>query len=306
MSYTPTLDELRRAFERRAGEVAAALEIKATIVAVEQDHPSGSGTVTTVKVVGERNKYWIRLYGGDDNDLYEAWNISGVKPKDGMPVICQLTDGDYEILRQRPKEADELYADAAPALSGTDDSGELSNTVWPGRNFLPGLVRMVNDPAGASPDLVVHVEPFWYRYHGAYKLWPGGSVDLADYLPSTTDYWHWAIVCVWGYDNSIQVVSSSEVAGRALLTDELLSGLSADMEGLVPTDAVQLQESFTTITHAEYFRYGRLLAAEIGLPSSPINWSSAYGHLPSTRRALWAGPFTNTGTFINEGTLRIL
>ena len=287
-----TREQRRRRIQRGMNHVTTHALRPGELGALQSD---GSYVVPT----GESNQAYVRLLDKDE-ELAVAWNLT-VKNKPELPVWVRETLDGLEIAGVRARRADQWAGEAAPGLNIPTIPGAFLDTVIPARNLEAGRVRPT-----ASSTLIMHVEPFWYRYHGAWKRFPGGDVNLTAYLPSTTAYWHWAMLGVWGYDNSIRVVTGTEDALFANLNDTTLDDLSADMDGLVPCDAIKLQQGMTAVDREEYFVHGRLLAAEVGLPTSPAVWSSAYGHLPSNRRALWSGAFTVTGTFINEGTLRII
>ena len=267
--------------------------IPATIGRLESDgsytvYQSKPGNILYARIVDETNR------------LVQAYNLK-VKPRPKLDVwLVETLDG-YEVDGVRAKRASEVLAEAAASFNTPDVLGEFMNTIVPERNYRPGLVR----PA-TTTNLVVQVEPFWYRYFGTWTRWPGGTIDLASYLPATSTYWHWALVCVWPYGNQLVVVTTDETVNLETLTDSTLDDLAADIEGLVPCDAVKLCSDFTTFASADYFQHGRLNAADIDLPANPILMSSLYHHLPANRRAVWYGPLTVTGDFVIEGELTIL
>src|SRR3990167_5461693 len=219
-----SIEGLARRFTRAVQREANALEVLGKIVEVEQDG------VTSFRVLDDVNKVYVQLHGGDEKDIYEAYNVSGVKPRDGMRVILRVTEGEYEIIRQAPKSATELYGEFAPALSGTEQIGELSYAVWPGRNLAPGRGGVVS----TDQPLVIRIEPHWYEWHGQYKLWPGGTLDMSAYLPTTTDQWWWAWVCIDPSTDEPLAVTGEEVAGMTLLTDSKLAEIGATLSGLHP------------------------------------------------------------------------
>lgn len=287
-----TREQRRRRIERGMNRVTTNALRPGELGALQND---GTYTVPT----GFRNQVYVRLLDKDE-ELAAAWNLT-VKNKPELPVWVRETLDGLEIAGVRAHRADEWAGDGAAGLNTPTIPGAYLDSVIPARNREEGRVRL-----SVLGTLVVHVEPFWYRYHGAWKRWPGGTVNLSAYLPSTTDYWHWAMIGVWGYDNSIQVVTGTENALYANLNDTTLDDLSADIDGLVPCDAVKLQEGMTSVDREEYYVHGRLLAAEVGLASVPDEITSAYYHLPAGRKMTWPESLTiNGGIFTIEGTVII-
>lgn len=293
------IQQLQKKLVGRVTQLADGLETKAQIVSVAQDG------YDSFRVIGEPNKIWVQLFGGDEKDIHEAYNIA-VQPLAGMFVYVRKDGLDYSVIRPAPREATDYLGEAAGSFATPDKIGALAQTVVADRNYAPGRVGLFNDPESASADLTVTVAPFWYRHCGIYTRWPGGAIDLAAYLPVTTAYWHWALVCIWSYTNDLVVVTGTEYADYALLTDSTLADLTTAIEGLVPCDAVKLQADMTVLDRNVYFQFGRLTAAETGPSAVPDEISSAYYHIPAGRKASWPQTLTiNGGTLTLEGTVLI-
>jgi hypothetical protein len=254
------------------------------------------GTYTVYETQAQ-NIIYARLIH-DDNKLVIAYNLT-VKPKARGAIWLQRTIDGYEVAGLRAKRSVALYGEAAPGMNVPDVPGELANTIIAPRNYLPGLVRIAIEDT-----LSVQVEPFWYRYHDTWRRWTGDVIDLTDYLPVAAAQWHWAMICIQPSTDRIVVVTGDSYGSVGALTDSILSDIGAQIDGLVPCDAVRLQEGLTSL-RTEYFQHGRLNAAEIGPPSFPETITSLYYHIPAQRKVVWPAPLTISGTLTIEGTLRI-
>lgn len=287
MAFTKT--QRRRMIQKGLAKTYRGLLLRAEIGQLESD---GSYTVFADQT---QNLIYARLTD-DNNKIILAYNVR-VKNRAELPVWVRETEDGFEVEGVRGKRGSEFYGEAAPTLNLPEIIGALMNTVIAARNYEPGRVRLFTEDT-----LVLHVEPFWYRYFGVWTRFAGGTVDMTSYLPSSTDYWRWALVCVWGFDNSLVVVTGDETSSYTSLTDSTLDDLSADIEGLIPLDAVRLQEGSTTITRDTQFLHGRLLPAEIGVGSMPTTASSSYHHIPGGRQVI-TGNLTVSGSLVIEGSL---
>lgn len=254
----PTAKELAQRLKRHTEVVAAALEIPAVIV----DYTQGSNI--TFRVIDTNGNYipgqvWCRFFGGDINDVFIASNTA-VEARANLPVyVRQSRPGKFEVIRLRSQAALDQLGEGAGSYGAPDKIGELSNFVLTGRNFGPGRLQ----PVSTTAQLTMSVKPFWYSHHGQRILWPGGTIDLSAYLPSTTDYWAWVQVFIDPDSNTLSATTGTEYALLASLTDAELATI--DTRGLIPVDAVRLRESMTQSAGpaGEYFYYGR---QSVGVP----------------------------------------
>lgn len=267
-------------------------------------HPATIGKLTsdgshTIFVDNNKNIVYARLID-DENKIVQAYCMS-IQPRANLDVWLRETLDGWEVDSIRNKRADETIGKGAGGLNVPTIPGELLNTIIPANNYEPGHLRLASEDT-----LIVHVEPFWYSYFGTRKRFPGGTLDLGDYLPTTSNYWQWVQIGIWPYDGQLYAVTSDEYANRASLTTNVLEDLGTSMEGLIPSDAVQVQEGATTIAYVEYFQHGRLSADGIGLGAFPTRITSAYYHIPADRKVVWPETVTyDGGTMTIEGTLLI-
>lgn len=142
--------------------------------------------VTSVKVDDSdtSNLVWVKLYGQDER-IVQAYNTK-VTPRDKMPVLLrQQITGEFVIWEGDPVAGTELYGEAAGTMFTPELIGELMATVWPARNLKPGRVRL-SELGGMK----AYVEAFYYS--GGW--FGGGTIDLEDYVPATTNTQVWAVI----------------------------------------------------------------------------------------------------------------
>lgn len=247
-----TIDDLAKRTRHIIETTARDLEIPAIIVSVAQ------GSTQSFRVYDTDGNaiprlVWFRLLGGTQGEEHIAVNTA-VEAREGLPIyVREAYNGGFEVIRLRGKAAANQYGEAAGSFGSPDKIGELSNFVLAGRNFAPGRMR----PVSTSAYLTMFVEPFWYDYAGQPRRWPGGQIDLSGNLPSTSNYWQWVWVALDPEAGTLTAVEGTEYAAFTLLTDEDLATLSLD--GLIPVDAVRLQNGMTqsTILPNEYLFHGR-------------------------------------------------
>lgn len=286
-----TKAQRRRMVQNGLAKTYRGLLLRAEIGQLEAD---GSYTVFADQ---SQNLIYARLTD-DNNKVILAYNVR-VKNRAELPIWVRETEDGFEVEGVRGKRGSEFYGTAAPTLNVPEIIGALMNTVIPARNYEPGRVRPF-----ATDSLVLHVEPFWYRYFGRLFRWPGGTVDMTDYLPSTTDYWRWALICIW--QGELVVLTGDETSAYTALTDTALAELCEDIDTLIPLDAVRLQEGSTTIEREAQFLHGRLLASDVGLGGVPTEVTSPYLHIPSWITVNWPDALTiTTGTLTIEGQVII-
>ena len=289
-----TKDQRRRLIQNNVQEEIRNRLIPGIIGKLESD-----GSIT-VPVSGVTNKVWVRLYSADAQ-AQEAWNTR-VVPVQNMPVNVERTNNGLEIIGLDKYRADLLYGVQAPSLDRSVIA-EAPDIIIPGRNYKPMRVRPIDDST-----LRVHVEPFFYRYAGTLVLWPGGVVDLTDYLPSTSGYWRFVYVTINPISNSLVLLSGDETGFVSDLVSSAL--VDFDTTGLILLDAVRLQAGQSAFSNdLQDFAYGRVSATDVGgdyMNTFEATISSAYAHVPSGRRALWYGPITITGSLTVDGSVRII
>lgn len=282
-----TKAQRRRMVQKGLAKTYRGLLLRAEIGQLESD---GSYTVFADQ---SQNLIYARLTD-DNNKVILAYNLR-VKNRAELPIWVRETEDGFEVEGLRGKRAGEFLGEAAPTMNLPEIIGALMNTVIPARNYEPGRVRLFT-----ADTLTLHVEPFWYRYFGRMKRWAGGTVDMTDYRPTTDTYWCWALVCLWPYSGELVVLTGDDTQAYTELTDTALATICEDIDGLIPLDAVRLEEGSSTIERETQFLHGRLLAADMGLGGVPTEVASPYLHVPSWATVHWPGTLT-----IGEGALTI-
>jgi hypothetical protein len=288
-----TKSQRRRHIQNGLARAYRGLLLRAEIGKLEDD-----GTYT-VFVDQAQNLIYARLTD-DHNKLIVTYNLR-VKNRAELAIWVRETDDGLEVEGVRGKRASEFLGEAAPSMNLPEIIGALMNTVISSRNYEPGRVRLY-----AADSLILHVEPFWYRYFGKMKRWPGGTIDMTDYLPATTNYWRWALVCLWGNGDELVVLVGDETNAYTALTDTTLATICEDIDTLIPLDAVRLQEGSTTIERDTQFQHARLLSSDVGLGGVPSEVTSPYLHIPEWITVKWPDTLViTTGTLTVDGTLTV-
>lgn len=157
-------------------------EIPAKLVDV--DNEDG---VSDVRVTDGTNLVWVLLY--DENArVAQAYNMT-TQYRAGAPVwVRKMPDRTLEVVRIRARDGTDFYGDAAPTINSPPLIGELMpDTLWPGRNLIPG--RLYTTSAGG---MTIYIAPF--HYDGGY--FPGGTQDLTANIPVTANKKAWVKVYV--------------------------------------------------------------------------------------------------------------
>ncbi len=239
-----------------------------------------------------------------DNDRESYPALCKIKAQPGAPVLARRnkrTRG-LEIFDIDPQAALDEYGAAATTLLVPDRAGELVREVVPGRNLLPGRVR-ITDAGG----LFVHIEPFHYMSAEGPKFFPGGDLNLTAYVPGAANTWCWAKVGVDAATNEPTAVAGTAQSVLLELTENKLADVTFDNK--VPCSGVKVRNGQTAITLESDFADCRVwltgLASAGGILMQPSVLSGTQV-IPSGKNAVFAGDITVTGSLTVNGTMAIV
>lgn len=195
--------------------------------------------VTSVKVTDTDtvNLVWAKLLGSDER-IVQAYN-GRVQPRDKAPVwVRRLADGTYEIEGIRSRDGSDFYGEALATMNIGELIGELMATVWGARNLKPGRARL-SELGGMN----LYIEAF---FHSA-GFFPGDNIDLASYVPATTDMQAWAKVWYDPIGDTLGATVGTEYGLAYTLTEVDLGAVSIPAS-YIPLAGVLLQEGDTTLS----------------------------------------------------------
>lgn len=145
------------------------------------------------------NRVYVRFYGLE-SETHEVINTR-VKNVAHLPVLVELLNGKYRIIGTDDDEGEEFAGNLLPAFNTPDLPPVNTNQLIPGRNLLPGRVRL--SEAGG---LYLWVEAF----HHAGGYWPGGDVDFTADMPSSSKK-VWAVLSIDEGTNTPLITPQTEV-----------------------------------------------------------------------------------------------
>ena len=163
---------------------------------------------------------WVRI-GGDPRYPARANNIQGVAPSPDLPVMVGFPPGKRELyVLGLAAEATAYYDGRLPGNVGlhTHEVGSLWDPVS-ARRLKMGRVKahQVNGVYGMK----VWIEPHFH----AGGWWPGGAIDLTDYVPDSAGFHRWVKVGM-DEDANQPVAYPGDLAPKALpLTEEQLAAV---------------------------------------------------------------------------------
>ena len=197
----------------------------------------------TLPVEGATNQIWVRLEGLT-NQTVPCYSSKQPQSNIHVKVKEETRDNNekvYTLLRVDLPQATEVLGDAAKQYDSTQTYDELSTATVGGRRLLPGRVRL--HQAGT---LIVYIEPFDYLHEGVPKRWPGGTIDLADYITTTANMQNMVKVGVDPVTNTAVAEAGPDYPGMITLDESRHTEiLFADY---IPCEVVILKEGETTIS----------------------------------------------------------
>lgn len=239
----------------------------------------------------------------NNREAYPA--LCKIKAQLGAPVLARrnkLTRG-LEIFDIDPQAALDEYGEAASTLLVPDRAGELVREVVPGRNLLPGRLRLA-DAGGVW----IHLEPFHYLTSTGTVYFPGGDLDLTAYEPPTPNTWYWVKVGVDPATNAPVAVAGTAQSVLLPLEESQLAAISSG--NYVPCAGVKLRNAQTTIALESDIADCRLWLTGLGSGAGGIvtqpNTISGTETIVAGRNAVLAGDITVTGSLTVDGTMAIV
>ncbi len=205
------------------------------------------------EVKGRPHWWWVRIVRGlNDVTISQALNINAVIGRDPtIPVLIGSDiDGNAYILSVRQSAAAEQLAGKAPPSVEAARSETIA-----ARRLLPGLVY-------PSADLTVRMEPCFYRWGDTDGYYPGGTLDLTGYRPSTPGKACWVKV---GIDPTTNALVATKGADHLQVIPLSMADLAAiDFSGKIPSTGVRLVYGQTAFTNAADFVDCRLWLSGTG------------------------------------------
>ncbi len=192
-------------------------------------------------VPGKPGFTWVRVNAGDGTTIVPAINHV-VANKPDIPVwVAENESGVYEVLRIRG--ADFLKFSGGVTLPNTS-AAPTSSAPTTARKLVPGLVAY-------DSGLTVSIQPFSYRYGTQAAYYPGGTLNLTSYVPTTSNQHVWCKVGVNPATNTaVAVVGTAKVVTVQLLDSELAA---LDFGLYIPLAGVRLKYGDTSLASAARF-----------------------------------------------------
>lgn len=255
--------------------------------------------VTSVKVtdVDTKNLVWAKLLGSDER-IVQAYNTR-VQPRNKAPVwLRQLADGTYEVEGLRSRDGTDFYGEAAGTMNMPELIGELMGTVWPARNLKPGRARL-SDAGG----MTLYIEAFYHSQ--GYFI--GDTIDLADYVPATTDKQVWAVVWYDPLSEALGVTTGDEYDLPYTMIDTDLGAISIPPQ-YIPLAGVVLTEGDTALSGSSVIiaRQNWIDAPVTAEAFFPIHITDTR-IIPENRQQVVDSVFVDAGgILIIDGILRVI
>ena len=290
----PSARELGRTAQLQDLEAVRNLWVKAV---TGKPRSNGSFSLKGDATNGDRlpsNKIYVRL---DENpqEVLECWNANGIGMRVNTAVFILKIRGEWRVVALEDQGVDQTYGDNAPMVGQPPVDTDVSAILISGKHYKPGSVYQ-----STSSSLKVKVRPFFYRYFDSVKYWPGTvELDLADYLPSTTDYWAWVWVGINPITETITAKTGTEYSTKAQLT--ITDLVTIDMTGLIACDAVPVQEGSTAFSIDNKIAFGRHLVELFDTQPTTIGTAL----IGSGRKRRLEGPITISGALTVSGELII-
>lgn len=204
----------------------------------------------------------VRIERGSNSSIIEGLNC-GVQLIGDLPVkVITAADGTEEVYPDGMRTTQWLGTQAGalgPAIPHSHEIGAGLDDPVSARRIKPGLVY-VTTPASLS----VNIAPFFYRYGGSEKYFPGSVFDLTGNKPVTANAWAWVKV---GIDPSVNMpvaITGAEYSVLTPLNEEFLDDV--DFAGYIPLAGVRLKTSDTSINVEKRFADCRLFFGGSGDP----------------------------------------
>jgi hypothetical protein len=209
-------------------------------------------------------------------EVVEAFN-GGVRADTSLKVLVNRRDNGAYVVEGPAWDAAVKYlgGETAPGPMPHQHrlTGPMPDYVEPLR-FETGLVV----PAGGT---LVRALRFVYWDGEKYRVFEGGTLDLADYLPDTAGLWRWVVVGVDKATNALKALACEAVSTQYLLTAGMLEAAAFDG---APLAAVRCIHGDTDLTGLDRYEDMRLL---VGYTAGGLAGLEASGCWPVTPPAGW-------------------
>lgn len=235
-------DDFRRAFGRAVGRAYDSLFIYGRL---GRANDNGS---TSVNVADRPGFSYVTLAQDGNFTVSVALNPAGSRVVN-LPVKLRRIDGVLVIVGvdDRPGVLS-AFAGGGSVGAGPHTHRSGSGLEYEAETFWLDAGRVL----WSGTAVTVRIRPFWYRVDGERVFYPGGTLDLASDLPTTTDQWAWIGVGLDTATNTAVAFTGDEYAAQADLTDARIADV--DMAGAIPLGAVQAQEGDTALSDWRRYR----------------------------------------------------
>lgn len=201
----------------------------------------GVSDASNFTVPGKPGYTWVRVTSGDGVTVVPAINHV-VANKPDVPVWVEPNEGGvYEVTRIR---AEDFLVFSGGATLPNTSAAPTANAPTTARRLVPGLV--VHESG-----LTVRIQAFHYRYGVQSRYYPGGTLDLTSYVPTTSNRQVWCKVGVDPVSNSAVAVAGGEQVATVPLLDEALAAV--DFSLYIPLAGVKLKTGDTSLASAARF-----------------------------------------------------
>lgn len=157
---------------------------------------------------------WAR-FGSKQDHASQVINLYMPGMPQGVPIVIGKmydTDRYYQILGvdwglyYQSASSGQVTRFVLPRHGDSHTAGTGNDPAWiDTRNLLFGRARET-DPQSMS----VYVESLWYDWAGIRTNWPGGGIDLTDYVPADSGRHKYVIVYIDPDENALGVIDGEE------------------------------------------------------------------------------------------------